>query len=874
MASSRLALYEQQAGPTGRVEIDDPMDQRYRALQDAKQVRILWSTWWKGHLRVGQVYAALNEQEKAINSFERALALEPAKSEIQKALNESRYTLGQQSRKEHLDPWLRPRSLPEQLNELQQKYGMNPEQVRNRYSLLAEIDPSVADIVKAYQYEHGDVDVKQDYEQAAKYYAKAASQGNAEGMANLARLTDRGLGVKKDHDMAQKLFEQASEQPPQNPKLKGVRNIGVSEAEHSLALRYANGIVVNKNLAAAAYWYQRAVDHGNIQSANNLGSMYRDGSGVDMNQDKAEELFELAARGGDPHGMLNLAFLLFHKTDFQMSKIWYDRACEAGHIIAQTDRDTFERMLQKKQQFKNGCSSGALQLMNTIINFTNSLKTSKTASSLDGRSYINNYHILIEHANRGSITARKMCDAMEHFAEALSILIQTNSLTENEEDKFVHELSQCYRIEHIVARIPGIEMGEKIVKLVDRVLHRCSTKSSTTVSQLDEDSRVCYTVLHMDSPELLVQFLSLCKKKYPKSTFFLKFCASMNASLQRYTDTLYDVNLGLEIDPNCSNLLYDKADALRLMENYIDEAIEAYRVFLAVAPKDHRHVPDAYYAMGNCYLMRRKPEDITDIVKTIYEKGEKEEKIQLPCFLPYESNHKKSLKYFLDFDVKSFLNVEPPAPIVNNKSRLTKQHRIEVIVEHRKWQSNFLQKRHTPSDATIFTTQTPLFKQQTVKSLIGLKPITLRELNPTKDHVYNEYVLFVTIIGEAYSWSPSIHIVVEDEHYDCTKICVYGFPEDQGKHLISKVFTIGSKMHIINPYLRLGKSDLKPIIRVDDFSSIIMQNESERVINMCRCCGEPNAPYVCSKCKQALYCTKECQTMDWKLYKHKLICKN
>jgi hypothetical protein len=171
-------------------------------------------------------------------------------------------------------------------------------------------------------------------------------------------------------------------------------------------------------------------------------------------------------------------------------------------------------------------------------------------------------------------------------------------------------------------------------------------------------------------------------------------------------------------------------------------------------------------------------------------------------------------------------------------------------------------------------TREPRVKQETAKSLIGLKPISLREINPTKDHVYTGYVLSVTIMEEAYSWTPSIHLVIEDENLDCEQMCIYGFPEGQGEYLTSKVYTIGSKMNIINPYLRIGANDMNPLIRIDDFSSIIMQNESERVINMCRCCGEPNAPHVCSKCKQARYCTKECQIMDWQLYKHKLICKN
>ncbi|CAF1591573.1 unnamed protein product, partial [Didymodactylos carnosus] len=144
MASTRLALNEQQAGPIGRFEIDDPRDQRYRALQNAKQARNLWSSWWKGHLRVGEVYAALNEHEKAINSLERALALDPANDKIKKALDENREIHSRQLSHNHLNPEQRPMSIPERLNEKQQKFGIDPEHTLLALRLLEEIDPAVA----------------------------------------------------------------------------------------------------------------------------------------------------------------------------------------------------------------------------------------------------------------------------------------------------------------------------------------------------------------------------------------------------------------------------------------------------------------------------------------------------------------------------------------------------------------------------------------------------------------------------------------------------------------------------------------------------------------------------------------------------------
>jgi TPR repeat protein len=62
--------------------------------------------------------------------------------------------------------------------------------------------------------------------------------------------------------------------------------------------------------------------------------MYLDGLAVDKDLDKAEQLLELAVTRGDPLAMLTLAELRLSKNDFQMAKIWYDRSCEAGNVVA------------------------------------------------------------------------------------------------------------------------------------------------------------------------------------------------------------------------------------------------------------------------------------------------------------------------------------------------------------------------------------------------------------------------------------------------------------------------------------------------------------------------------------------------------------
>ncbi|CAF4121941.1 unnamed protein product [Rotaria sordida] len=557
-----------------------------------------------------------------------------------------------------------------------------------------------------------------------------------------------------------------------------------------------------------------------------------------------------------------------------MAQIWYSRACEAGNVVAQQNRDQFAKTIEKRQQRMSQCSSNELEVVNAIEYFSSLCNPKNVPSVASDRSYIEDYKVLKEHANRGSITAKQLCDALEHFVQALNILLSFESLTKEQEDKFIHELSQCYRIEPIVAQIP-CQMHKRVSEVIDRVLCRCTKESNSVPSQVDENVRLCYATLNMNSFELIDQFLTSCKQEYPKSIYFFLLSGAVNGFLRRSDVGLYNINNGLEIEPDNCELLYHKAVLLRHlamnMNMDMDEAIKAYQTFLRVAPKDHRKVPEVYYEMAICYVQGYTPEVAAPWVKKLYTEGQQAEKLQLPCFLPYKSCNIAYLKPMFDME---FVRNTKSVSDNNRKQRLTDPHRVEVIQKHREWEGNTLQEKNNPSYTVISTTLKPRVKQQTAKSLIGLKPITLREIDPTKDQVYNGYVLSVTIIEEAYSWIPSIHLVIEDENFDCERMLIYNFPEEQGEYLISKLYTIGSKMHIINPYLRIGAGDMKPTVRVDDFSSIVMQSESEWILNMCRYCCEANASKVCSKCQQAHYCSKECQINDWKLYKHKLICKN
>jgi len=65
---------------------------------------------------------------------------------------------------------------------------------------------------------------------AAKWFTKAAEQGNATAQGRLAMLYHFGHGVSKDHGQAIKWYKKAAEQGNENAK-KDLRNLGATSSK-------------------------------------------------------------------------------------------------------------------------------------------------------------------------------------------------------------------------------------------------------------------------------------------------------------------------------------------------------------------------------------------------------------------------------------------------------------------------------------------------------------------------------------------------------------------------------------------------------------------------------------------------------------------
>lgn len=125
-----------------------------------------------------------------------------------------------------------------------------------------------------------------NYDEAIKWYDRAAKAGVVPALFRLGTLYEKGLGVKKDLDVARQNYAQAAER-------------GNAKAMHNLAVLDADGGARGPNYKSAAQWFRKAAERGVADSQFNLGILYARGIGIDQNLAESFKWFSLAAAQGD-----------------------------------------------------------------------------------------------------------------------------------------------------------------------------------------------------------------------------------------------------------------------------------------------------------------------------------------------------------------------------------------------------------------------------------------------------------------------------------------------------------------------------------------------------------------------------------------------
>ena len=126
---------------------------------------------------------------------------------------------------------------------------------------------------------------QQDYQEAVKWYRKAAEADNTDAQYYLGECYYTGKGIPQSYAEAIKWYRKSAEQ-------------GNLDAQMRLTGMYSTGIGVPQDFAEAAKWCRMAADQGHTFAEGLLGAMYESGEGVPQDYVEAYKWDSLAAAKG------------------------------------------------------------------------------------------------------------------------------------------------------------------------------------------------------------------------------------------------------------------------------------------------------------------------------------------------------------------------------------------------------------------------------------------------------------------------------------------------------------------------------------------------------------------------------------------------
>ncbi|MBI3525303.1 MAG: sel1 repeat family protein [Betaproteobacteria bacterium] len=200
----------------------------------------------------------------------------------------------------------------------------------------AERGSASSQILLAIAYLNGDGGLPKDPAIAARWFERAAIQGNGYAEEKLGDLYEQGLGVDQNLKLAFDWRVKAA-------------NRGNLQVQVKLGKMYRDGVGVDKDAAKALYWFKRSATEGNAEAQTLLGQMYHYGLGVEPDRAAAKSWFEKASQQGDESAIYFIQ--LIESIGYQIKEGWYNRLPELHRLANDGD---LEVQYQLAQRYEHG----------------------------------------------------------------------------------------------------------------------------------------------------------------------------------------------------------------------------------------------------------------------------------------------------------------------------------------------------------------------------------------------------------------------------------------------------------------------------------------------------------------------------------------
>eukprot|EP00026_Physarum_polycephalum_P002467 Phypoly_transcript_02474.p1 GENE.Phypoly_transcript_02474~~Phypoly_transcript_02474.p1 ORF type:complete len:892 (+),score=143.23 Phypoly_transcript_02474:206-2677(+) len=815
-------------------------------------------SWSRPYYRLARIQHHKKQYEKALENYNIALAIEPVYKEATEAKATCKSELGKFNRHEHMDPKYVASPIRHENMRRDGQLTHSDESIKHIMEKAQKLNLKETDVMQAHAYRDGILGFKQDMGEAKRLYLKAAEKGSAEAMYNLGCFYANGYCGPIDLKRAVEWWHKAA---LQEFRVEGHENIGVKEAESALGSAYLDGLGIEQDEGRAIKFMEKAAFHGHAGANNNLGYLYNHGGHmIAKDQGQAWRYYKAGALKGDENAMVNLGLLEMKELNVQEAKKWIFRAADKGNHLANELIDEYKWRDASTEDFDidpkvKELMKQSAKMLNSSDNSPHTIKNRESFPIEE----------LAKFAPQSKI-ATKLLEAKVHSLDALTILIrEKEGILDNLQQMkaFAHHSALCYHITEIVVTIPR-PMLPLITKIYKRILEKESNNTEAMIGLLLNSS-------NFDEKAAMIKGWIAKGVSFPR---LYELQGSNYAFMGKTKEALAAFSKAIETEKN-PELYYDRATVRRNMDQ-VSECIADYEIFLKHTDSDDRKIPNAYFGMALC-LMRTNFKLAEEHYKTGCEKA----KALLPFFRD-QNTLQESVARLIQMmrtvnQIKSGENIQVEdilsmGPISSQNQRTEKKEdkfldprRIEIIVQDRQRCTEIRKHEKEMKGKWMRTTTTPPRKQPPISSLANLKSMTIDDMDLCKDHVYEGYILPCTILAP-FSVMTGAYTLVEDEKGEVERLGLYNFGFETNRQAEVE-FWVGKKISIINPYLRIGMDD-RAYIRVDNPNTVIIHStECKTVCALCLADGSMK----CGKCK-AFYCSKKCQEIDWKIYKHKLIC--
>jgi len=167
--------------------------------------------------------------------------------------------------------------------------------------------------------------VPRDVSEAARWYEKAAADGDPVAQNQIGYFYQAGIGVPRDPVRAAHWYQLASAS-------------GLGEATVNLGILYLKGLGVPQNAQTAQQLFGDALRRGCGTGGAYLGDMYYFGIGIPKDETTAERWYQAGVKAHDPVSEYRLgslySFVDGHMHDFRKASILFRASSEKGFVLS------------------------------------------------------------------------------------------------------------------------------------------------------------------------------------------------------------------------------------------------------------------------------------------------------------------------------------------------------------------------------------------------------------------------------------------------------------------------------------------------------------------------------------------------------------